>query len=112
MANSSPPLDRVFQALADPTRREIVSRLAEGPQTVSDLAAPYSMALPTFLQHIKVLEGCGLIRTEKVGRVRTCHAEPEALGLAGGWIAEQRKIWEARLDRLEAHLTEEDDTDG
>ena len=97
-------LDRVFQALADQTRREMVERLIRGPASVSELARPLSMSLPAVMQHLQVLEGCGLVRTEKTGRVRTCQIEPEALRLAEEWLGRQRTTWERRLDRLGDHL--------
>jgi DNA-binding transcriptional ArsR family regulator len=102
-AVASQALDRVFHALADPTRRAIMSRLGDGPATVSELAEPFAMAMPSLLQHLQVLEQSRLIRTNKVGRVRTCEMEPTALDAAGDWIAEQRAIWEGRLDRMEAY---------
>lgn len=104
MTNQSAGLDRVFHALADPTRRAIVARLSRGPASVSELARPFAMAMPTLLQHLKVLEDSRLIRSEKVGRVRTCEIEPAALGRAESWIAEQRAVWEGRLDRMEAYV--------
>ncbi|MEM9522691.1 MAG: metalloregulator ArsR/SmtB family transcription factor [Pseudomonadota bacterium] len=97
-------LNTTFAALADPTRRAMLVRLMKGPATVKDLARPFDMTLPTTLQHLKKLESSGLIRTEKQGRTRTCHAEPAALAPAQDWIAEQRAIWASRLDRLEAYL--------
>ena len=100
MPNQSASLDRVFQALADPTRREIVERLIHGPTSVSELAAPLAMSLPAVLQHLAVLEGCGLIGSEKVGRVRTCHLEPTAIRNAESWLGQQRLAWERRLDAL------------
>lgn len=106
MAYQDPALDRVFHALADPTRRAIVARLIRGPASVSELAKPLPMALPSVVQHLKVLETSGLIRTQKVGRVRTCEIEPAQLSTAESWIAEQRALWEGRLDRLEAYLNE------
>lgn len=104
LQSATPALDRMFHALADPSRRAMLERLAEGPASVGDLARPFSMALPSLMQHLRVLEGCGLIRTEKVGRVRTCRLEPHALKEAGDWIARQRAVWEARFDRLDAYL--------
>jgi len=104
MPNQSASLDRVFHALSDPTRRAIVRRLSRGPASVSELARPFSMAMPSLLQHLQVLEASRLIRTEKVGRVRTCAMEPSALDVAQGWITEQRAIWEARLDRMETYI--------
>lgn len=97
-------LDRMFHALADPSRRAVLERLAEGPASVGELAKPLTMALPSLLQHLRLLEDCGLIRTEKVGRVRTCRLEPHAMDAAGEWIARQRAVWEARFDRLDAYL--------
>lgn len=97
-------LDRMFHALADPSRRAVLERLAEGPASVGELAKPFTMALPSLMQHLRLLEDCGLIRTEKVGRVRTCRIEPHAMDAAGEWIARQRAIWEARFDRLDAYL--------
>jgi DNA-binding transcriptional ArsR family regulator len=105
MLNQSPMLDPVFQALADPTRRMIVDRLTHGPASVSTLAAPLAMSLPAVLQHLHVLETSGLVRSEKVGRVRTCSIEPAALQAAEQWIADRRTGWEQRLDRLGAYLT-------
>jgi DNA-binding transcriptional ArsR family regulator len=108
MLNHSPPLDRVFHALADPTRRSMVERLSRGPASVSELAQPLAMSLPAVVQHLNVLEESGVIRTEKVGRVRTCRIEPAALSAAEQWIAERRALWERRLDRLGDFLAEED----
>ena len=106
MANQLVSLDRVFHALSDPTRRAIVSRLSRGPASVSELAWPFVMAMPTLLQHLHVLEESRLIRTEKVGRVRTCEMEPAALGPAETWIAQQRAIWKGRLNRMEAYVAD------
>src|SRR5262245_29960537 len=94
-------LDHVFHALSDPTRRAIVHRLSRGPATVSELAKPFAMAMPTLLQHLRVLEDSRLIRSEKAGRVRTCEMQPSALSVAEGWLAQQRALWEGRLDRIE-----------
>lgn len=96
--------DPVFHALADPTRRSIVERLSRGAATVSELAKPLTISLPAVLQHLRVLERSGLVRTEKVGRVRTCHIEPAALSTAEQWIAARRADWEQRLDRLGDYL--------
>ena len=96
--------DPVFHALADPTRRSIVERLSRGAASVSDLARPLTISLPAVLQHLGVLENSGLVRTEKVGRVRTCHIEPAALNTAEQWIAARRTDWEQRLDRLGDYL--------
>ena len=93
-------LDRVFQALADPTRRAIVERLVRGPASVSQLAEPFPMSLPAVVQHLQVLESSGLVCSEKVGRVRTCCIDTAALRQAEQWIAGCRTLWEARLDRL------------
>ena len=112
MLNESAALDLAFQALADPTRRAMVARLTRGPASVSELARPLSISLPAVLQHLQMLEASGLVRSEKKGRVRTCRIEPKALSTAEQWIAEQRTLWEARLDRLEdylATLKEKDD---
>jgi DNA-binding transcriptional ArsR family regulator len=102
-------LDLAFQALADPSRRAMVDRLAQGPATVSELAGPLAMSLPGVMQHLKVLEASGLVVSEKVGRVRTCRIEPKALSQAERWIAERRAQWERRLDRLGAFLDETKD---
>jgi DNA-binding transcriptional ArsR family regulator len=102
-------LDQTFQALADPTRRAIVERLARGPASVSDLARPLAMSLPAVLQHLAVLETSRVIISEKIGRVRTCRIEPAALSLAQGWINARRSEWEERLDRLETYLKTEGD---
>ena len=104
MPNQSTSLDRVFHALSDPTRRAIVRRLSRGPASVSELAKPFAMAMPSLLQHLQVLEASSLIRSEKVGRVRTCQMQPSALTGAEGWLAEQRALWEGRLDRMEAYV--------
>jgi DNA-binding transcriptional ArsR family regulator len=102
------PLDLAFQALADPTRRAVVDRLARGPATVSELAAPLKMSLPSVMQHLAVLEAGGLIQSEKVGRVRTCRIAPQALSAAERWINERRRMWESNFDRLAAYLDETD----
>ena len=99
-------LDRVFQALADPTRRAVLQRLSRGTAPVSELAEPFDMALPSFLQHLKVLEGCGLVSSRKAGRVRTYQLSPQPLKAAEDWIAEQRALWERRLDQLDRYLEE------
>jgi DNA-binding transcriptional ArsR family regulator len=107
MLNHQPPLDRVFQALADPTRRAIVERLSRGNASVSELARPFEMSLASVVQHIQVLEESGVIRTEKVGRVRTCRIDLQALRMAEHWIAQRRSLWQRRLDRLGAVLAEQ-----
>ena len=104
MLNESARLDLAFQALADPTRRGMLARLSRGPASVSELARPLAISLPAVLQHLQALEASGLIRSEKTGRVRTCRLEPRALAGAESWIAEQRALWEAQLDRLEDFL--------
>ncbi|WP_086819163.1 helix-turn-helix transcriptional regulator [Allokutzneria sp. NRRL B-24872] len=93
-------LDRLFHALADSTRRDMVERLVRGPASVSELAGSRSMTLQAVMQHLKVLEACGLVRTEKVGRVRTCALQPDGLRQAEAWLSGQRAGWENRLDRL------------
>ena len=98
----------MFQALADPSRRAMVERLCSGPASVSELAQPLAMSLPGVVQHLQVLEASGLVRTEKVGRVRTCQIDPTAMRAAEHWIAERRTIWEHRLDRLGDFLAEDD----
>jgi DNA-binding transcriptional ArsR family regulator len=98
-------LDGVFAALADPTRRAVVQRLSTGPASVSDLAAPFDMALPSFLKHVRALESCGVIRTRKQGRVRTCSLRRERLDIANNWLEEQRRAWDAMTDRLEMFVT-------
>jgi DNA-binding transcriptional ArsR family regulator len=100
------PLDLTFHALADPTRRAMVDRLTLGSASVSELAKPLAMSLPAVVQHLHVLEASGLVRSEKVGRVRTCHVEAKALGGAEDWIAQRRKSWEQHLDRLGEYLAE------
>jgi DNA-binding transcriptional ArsR family regulator len=107
MLNHSASLDLMFRALADPTRRQMVERLSKGPASVSELARPLAMSLPAVIQHLHVLEASGLVRSEKVGRVRTCHIEPTALSLAEQWIAARRSTWEVRLDRLGDLLAEQ-----
>lgn len=102
MANHSAQLSDVFYALADPTRRAIVGVLGRGPETVSVLAAPFEMALPSFMKHLSVLERSGVIRSRKAGRVRTCELVPRTLTQAERWIVQQRATWEARSDRMAA----------
>ncbi len=106
MLNQPAALDHVFQALADPTRRAIVERLVRGPASVSELAKPLPMTLAAVLQHLQLLEASGLIRSEKVGRVRTCQIEADTLRSAEDWINGQRTAWEVRLDRLGEYLAE------
>ncbi len=104
MAKYSPDLDKAFSALADPTRRAIVSRLCDGPKSVSELSEPFDLALPSLLKHVRVLEESGLIRSEKTGRVRTCRIEAHALQATEAWIHQHVAAWEQRLDRLETHI--------
>lgn len=105
MDKYSEQLDTVFLALADPTRRAVIGRLGRGPASISDLARPFEMALPSFMKHIHLLEETGLIETRKQGRVRTCTLEKKRFALVEGWLSAQRAIWEARTDRLEAFVT-------
>ena len=106
MLNQSTALDLTFQALADPTRRALVERLSRSPASVSELARPLTMSLPAVMQHLAVLEGSGLVVSEKIGRVRTCRIEPKALSQAEQWINDRRAEWERRLDRLGDYLAE------
>ena len=96
----------MFQALADPARRSMVERLVRGPTSVTELSRPLAMSLPAVMQHLQVLEACGLVSSEKAGRVRTCRIEPAALRTAEAWIASQRTAWETRLDRLGDYLAD------
>jgi DNA-binding transcriptional ArsR family regulator len=109
MPNQSAALDRIFSALADPTRRAIIERLTRGPASVSELAKPLRMSLPSVVQHLQLLEQSGFIATRKIGRVRTCRIEPKQLATAQTWLARQRARWLARLDRLDALVLEMDD---
>jgi DNA-binding transcriptional ArsR family regulator len=104
-------VDSSFRALAEPTRRAIVERLSRGPATVSDLAAPFDLTFAAVVQHLQVLETCGLIRSEKVGRVRTCRIEPQGLAPLADWVAQRRAYMERRLDRLGEILAETDPQD-
>ncbi|MGF1604683.1 MAG: ArsR/SmtB family transcription factor [Thermosynechococcaceae cyanobacterium] len=97
-------LDRIFYALADPTRRAVLERLSIGPAAVSELAKPFDMALPSFTQHLSVLSDCGLVHSKKTGRIRTYHVDPIALTVAEQWIVKQRAIWESRLEQLDDYL--------
>mgnify|MGYP001796947971 CR=1 FL=1 len=108
MAKHAPTLDPLFAALSDPTPRSMLNRLMQGPATVSDLARPFDVALPTILQHLAKLEAGDLITTRKEGRTRICTANPAALAEAADWLADQRAAWEARLGRLAAFLDEQD----
>lgn len=104
-------VDRVFHALGDPTRRALIERLSRGPASASDLAKPLGITLAGVVQHLQVLEQSGVVRSEKVGRVRTCRIEPAGLGVAERWIAERRSLWERRLDRLAVILAETESPD-
>ena len=104
MPNQAMQLDGVFRALGDPTRRAVLRRLSSGPAAVSELARPFDMALPSFTQHLAVLENCGLVRSRKTGRVRTFQLVPQPLEAAERWMVEQRAIWERRLDQLDGYL--------
>ena len=107
MLNQQPPLDLVFHALADSSRRGMIERLSRGPASVTELARPFAMSLPAVVQHLQVLEASGLVKSEKVGRVRTCHIVPAALSMAEQWINVRRTFWERRLDRLDEYLQQE-----
>ena len=107
MLNRTDTLDFMFHALSDPSRRHMVKRLSRGPASVSELARPLDMSLPAVVQHLQVLEASGLVRSEKVGRVRTCRIAPGALKTAEQWISERRSSWERRLDRLGEYLAEQ-----
>ena len=109
MLKQADRLDRVFQALADPSRRVMVERLTRGPASVSELAKPLDMSLPAVVQHLHVLEASGLVKTEKIGRVRTCSIEPKTLRQAEQWISDRRATWEIRLDRLGDYLADNPD---
>jgi len=106
MAQYSAQLDGVFVALADQTRRAVIRRLGSGPASVGGLAREFPMALPSFLKHVRMLEGNGLIRTVKSGRVRICTLNHERLALVDDWLAEQRRIWDERTDRLDRFVTD------
>ncbi len=104
MPNPSSRLDHVFQALSDPTRRAVLERLTRGPAATLELAAPFDMALPSFTQHLGVLERSGLVRSRKCGRVRTYELTPKSLTSAEQWLATRRARWERRLDQLDDYL--------
>ena len=109
MLNQSGSPDSVFHALADSNRRAIIERLTRGPASVSDLAEPLHISLAAVIQHLQVLEASGLVRSEKIGRVRTCRIEPAGLRLAEDWVRRQRSAWEERLDQLGEYLAAEPD---
>ena len=104
MLNQTIDLDRLFHALADPARRAMIERLSRGPAPVTELARPLPMSLPAAMQHLGVLETAGLVRSEKIGRVRTCAIEPRAFGHIERWLNARRTEWEKRLDRLDEYL--------
>lgn len=104
MAKYDSNLDHLFTALGDPTRRAILNRLAQGQASVSELAAPHDMALPSFMGHIQKLEDAGLITSTKQGRTRVCAMAPDALTPAQDWMSEQRTIWTERLDRMDNYV--------
>lgn len=108
MPNHSQSIDPTFAALADPTRRAVVQALCKGSATVSELASPFNMALPSFTQHLGVLEKAGLVVSRRVGRSRVCSLDPTALKAAEQWMATHRQQWESRMDRFEAHLKQLD----
>jgi DNA-binding transcriptional ArsR family regulator len=110
MEHYSAQLDGIFQALADPTRRAVLGRLGQGPASISDLAKPFDMALPSFMKHIRFLEGSGLIHTHKQGRVRTCAIDKQRFATIETWLSDQRALWEGRTDRLEQFVTQTKDT--
>jgi DNA-binding transcriptional ArsR family regulator len=111
MLQYSETLDLAFHALSDPSRRSMVERLTHGPASVTELAAPYKMSLSAVVQHLRILEESGLVRTQKLGRVRTCQIEPQALRYVEKWISDRRLLWERRLDRLGQFLAEENEPD-
>ena len=111
MPNRSVQLNQVFQALADPTRRAVLKRLSRGPASTLELARPFDMALPSFAQHLGVLEKFGLVKSKKSGRVRTYELAPNALQGAEDWMTNQRKVWERRLDQLDAYLLTMEEND-
>jgi DNA-binding transcriptional ArsR family regulator len=106
MINHQAPVDRVFHALADPARRVMIERLSRGPASVSELAQPLDMSMPAVMQHLRILEASGLVRSAKQGRVRTCHIQRPALQSVERWITERRAAWERRLDRLGTFLAD------
>jgi DNA-binding transcriptional ArsR family regulator len=109
MTNPEINIDRLFHALGDPTRRAMLDRLSQGPVSVSALAAPLGITLTAVAQHLQILEECGLARTEKLGRVRTCRIESAGFNALEQWIRNHRTLWERRLDRLGALLADEDE---
>lgn len=112
MLNYSNQLDLMFQALADPARRTMVERLCRGPASVSELAGPLTMSLPSVMQHLQVLELSGLVQSKKIGRVRTCTIDRQVLSLAEQWISDRRALWERRLDALGEYLENSQEPEG
>lgn len=112
MLNHSNQLDLMFQALADPARRTMVERLCRGPASVSELAGPLTMSLPSVMQHLQVLELSGLVQSKKIGRVRTCTIDRRVLSQAEQWISDRRALWERRLDALEEYLENSQEPEG
>jgi DNA-binding transcriptional ArsR family regulator len=106
MPGAAEPIDGVFRALSDRTRRQVLARLSRGAASVSVLAEPFDMALPSFIQHLQILEQSGLVRSSKRGRVRTYQLVPESMKLAEDWLSQQRSLWERRLDQLDDYLIE------
>ena len=104
MPNEAIALDSIFHALANPTRREVLGRLGRGPVAMTELSKAFQMALPSFLQHLQVLEKCGLVRSRKTGRVRVYELEPAPMKAAEHWLEAQRTQWETRLDQLDEFL--------
>jgi DNA-binding transcriptional ArsR family regulator len=104
MPNHTERLTQVFRALSDPTRRAVLKRLSSGPMATLELARPFGMALPSFTQHLRMLEKFGLVKSRKTGRVRTYVLAPRSLRAAESWMTDQRKLWECRLDQLDAYL--------
>lgn len=111
MVQCQAALDLVYSALSDPTRRAMIARLTRGPVSVSALAQPLKMSLTAAAKHVRLLERSGIVRTRKTGRVRTCHIDPKALGIAQDWLAKQRAVWEARFERLDTFVLEQGDGD-
>lgn len=109
MAKKKPSIDRIFHALGDPTRRAIVEKLSQGPISVSRLAEPFGITLAAVVQHLQVLEECGLVQTEKVGRVRTCSMNPAGLSILNQWVNDRRSTWDRRFDNLGDLLAEDEE---
>jgi len=104
LSESAKPIDNIFRALSDPTRRHVLERLSKSPASVSELAEPFDMALPSFVQHMGILEDCGLVHSRKTGRVRTYQLVPKRMKLAEDWLVRQRAFWEKRLDQFDAYV--------